>query len=112
MPPPAAPDPRLLGDFFVPADAKLGALAELYGLPVEAGEAETSLADYFLAQLGQPHVGDRLPLGSVALIAHAVHDGKVTTVGLQLAEPEMPAPRPRLLRRSRIALRRLKRLFR
>jgi cell volume regulation protein A len=112
MPPPASPDPRLLGDFFVPADVKLGALAEIYGLSIEAGEVETSLADYFLAQLGQPHVGDRLPLGSVALIAHAVHDGKVTTVGLQLAEPEVPAPRPRLLRRLRIALRRLKRLAR
>ena len=24
MPPPAAPDPRLLGDFFVPGDATLG----------------------------------------------------------------------------------------
>jgi len=27
MPPPSAPDPRLLGDFFVPADATLGMLA-------------------------------------------------------------------------------------
>jgi cell volume regulation protein A len=112
MPPPTTPDPRLLGDFFIPADVKLGALAEIYGLSIEAGEVETSLADYFLAQLGQPHVGDRLPLGSVALIAHAVADGKVTTVGLQLAEPEAPAPRPRLLRRLRVALRRLKRLTR
>jgi cell volume regulation protein A len=112
MPPPTTPDPRLLGDFFIPADVKLGALAEIYGLAIEAGETETSLADYFLAQLGQPHVGDRLPLGSVALIAHAVADGKVTTVGLQLAEPEPPAPRPRLLRRLRVAFRRLKRLTR
>lgn len=112
MPPPATPDSRLLGDFFVPADASLGALAEIYGLPVEPAQATISLADYFLAQLGQPHVGDRLPLGSVALIAHAVADGKVTTVGLQLAEPETPAPRPRLLRRLRVALRRLKRLAR
>ncbi|MBV8753108.1 MAG: potassium/proton antiporter [Hyphomicrobiales bacterium] len=113
MPAPAMPDPRLLGDFFVPADAKLGALAEIYGLSVEAGEAETSLADYFVDQLGHAaHAGDRLPLGVVALIAHTVHDGKVTTVGLQLAEPEPPMPRPRLLRRLRVALRRLKRLGR
>jgi len=107
MPPPATPDPRLLGDFFIPADASLGALAEIYGLPVEPGEAATSLADYFLAQLGQPHVGDRLPLGAVALIAHAVADGRVTTVGLQLAEPD-PAPPPvrRRLRRLKAMLRR------
>jgi cell volume regulation protein A len=112
MPPPATPDPRLLGDFFVPADAKLGALAEIYGLQIDPGEKETSLADFFTAQLGQPHVGDRLQLGSVALIAHGLADGKVKTVGLQLAEPETPAPRPRLLRRLRVALRRLKRLGR
>jgi cell volume regulation protein A len=113
MPPPAMPDPRLLGDFFVPADATLGALAEIYGLPVDPAQAATSLADYFVDQLGHAaHPGDRLQLGLVALIAHTVHDGKVATVGLQLAEPEPPAPRPRLVRRFRVALRRLKRLGR
>src|SRR5262249_53130913 len=108
MPPPARPDPRLLGDFFVPADATLGALAEIYGLPVEPSQAATSLADYFAAELGHAaHVGDRLPLGSVAVIAHAVIDGKVTTVGLQLAEPDPVAPPVRRrLRRLRAALRR------
>src|SRR6266536_350901 len=32
MPPPSAPDPRLLGDFFVSGDVTLGALADIYGL--------------------------------------------------------------------------------
>ena len=31
LPPPRAPDPRLLGDFFVPGTATLGALADIYG---------------------------------------------------------------------------------
>jgi len=108
MPPPAAPDPRLLGDFFVPANVNLGALAEIYGLPIESTQATTSLADYFAAELGHAaHVGDRLPLGSVVLIAHAVHDGKVMTVGLQLAEPDpVPLPARLRLRRLRAALRR------
>src|SRR5215831_16051323 len=94
MPPPATPDPRLLGDFFVPADVSLGALGEIYGLPIEPAQATTSLADYFAAELGHAaHIGDRLPLGAVALIAHAVADGKVTTVGRQDAQPDpMPAP--------------------
>jgi len=114
MPPPAAPDPRLLGDFFVPATVTLGPLAEIYGLPVDAADAATSLADHFAANLSGPvHAGDRLSLGAVALIAHAVADGRVATVGLQLAEPEPPAPRPRgPLRRLRIALRRLRSIFR
>jgi potassium/hydrogen antiporter len=108
MPPPAAPDPRLLGDFFVPADVSLGALGEIYGLPIEPAQAATPLADFFAAELGHAaHVGDRLPLGTVALIAHAVADGKVTTVGLQLAEPDpMPPPARRRLRRFKAALRR------
>ena len=110
MPPPAVPDPRLLGDFFVSAEATLGALAEIYGLPVDPADAATSLADYFAARLGHAaHAGDRLSLGAVALIAHAVADGRVTTVGLQLAAPDPVAPPlRRRIRRMRAAVRRLR----
>ena len=37
LPPPARPDPCLLGDFFVSGDATLGALSEIYGLIDRAG---------------------------------------------------------------------------
>lgn len=91
MPPPAAPDPRLLGDFFVPGTATLGALADFYGLQVAAAHAELPLGDYFVEQLGRPsRTGDVVELGPIALLAHTVEDGRVTTVGLQLAEPELP----------------------
>ena len=40
MPPPAAPDPRLLGDFFVSGDVTLGALADIYGLSIAPDAAE------------------------------------------------------------------------
>jgi cell volume regulation protein A len=91
MPPPAAPDPRLLGDFFVPGDATLGALAEIYGLQVAADHAEVALADFFSEQLGRrSKTGDIVQLGPIALLAHKVADGRVTTVGLRLAEPEEP----------------------
>src|SRR6185437_1177403 len=50
MPPPSAPDPRLLGDFFVSGDATLGALAEIYGLTVAPEDAEMPLADYFAVE--------------------------------------------------------------
>ncbi len=92
MPPPPAPDPRQLGDFFVPGTASLGALADIYGLQVAAAYAELPLGDYFVEQLGRPaRSGDVVELGPIALLAHAVEDGRVTTVGLQLAEPELPA---------------------
>ena len=92
MPPPALPDPRLLGDFFVAGTATLGALAEIYGLQVAADHTEVTLADFFTENLGRPaRKGDIVQLGPIALLAHKVDNGRVTTVGLRLAEPEEPA---------------------
>ncbi|HZT28218.1 MAG TPA: potassium/proton antiporter [Pseudolabrys sp.] len=89
MPPPRMPDPELLGDFFVPGTATLGALAEIYGLQVAADHNEVALADYFREQLKrQPKRGDVVLLGPIALLAHKVDFGRVSTVGLRLAEPE------------------------
>jgi cell volume regulation protein A len=94
MPPPIKPDPRLLGDFFVSGDVTLGALAEIYGLQIAPEDVELSLADDFTAHLKRPaKKGDVLPLGLIALVAHTVVDGRVTNVGLRLAEPETAAPR-------------------
>lgn len=91
MPPPASPDPRLLGDFFVTGTATLGALAEIYGLQVAADHTEVALADFFTENLGRPaKTGDIVQLGPIALLAHKVEKGRVTTVGLRLAEPEAP----------------------
>jgi cell volume regulation protein A len=107
MPPPSSPDPRLLGDFVVPANAALGALAEIYGLPVDGADREMSLADYFVRELGTPRRNDAIRLGEVLLIAHKVVAGRVTQIGLQLAEPEPPAVKaPRPIRRLKAALRR------
>ena len=87
-----APDPRLLGDFFVPATATLGALAEIYGLQVAADHTDVTLADYFSEQLRRrTKTGDVVELGPIALLAHKVSGGRVTTVGLRLAEPEEAA---------------------
>jgi cell volume regulation protein A len=92
MPPPASPDPRLLGDFFVPGTATLGALAEIYGLQVAADHMEVALADFFTEQLRRPaKTGDIVQLGPIALLAHKVANSRLTTVGLRLAEPEEAA---------------------
>jgi cell volume regulation protein A len=92
LPPPRRPDPALLGDFFVPGTATIGALAEIYGLQVAAAHSDVSLADFFADQLGCPvKPGDIVELGPIALLAHQVDDGRVTTVGLRLAEPAGPA---------------------
>jgi len=89
MPLAGRPDTRLLGDFFVPGDATLGALAEIYDLQIAPDHAERSLADYFSEERGgRVKQNDILMLGPVGLLAHRVEDGRVTTVGLRLAEPD------------------------
>jgi cell volume regulation protein A len=102
MPPPAAPDPRLLGDFFVAGDVTLGALAEIYGLTVGPDHMATTLADHFAEELKRPpRQNDIVPLGPIALLAQRVVDGRVVTVGLKLAEDEAPPPPRTLLGRLR-----------
>jgi cell volume regulation protein A len=93
MPPPAAPDPLLLGDFFVSGDVTLGELAEIYGLSIAPAAAEISLADHFADEVKRrPKQGDIVPLGPIALLAHRITDGRVTSVGLRLPEDdEQPA---------------------
>jgi cell volume regulation protein A len=91
MPPPAVPDPRLLGDFFVGGDVTLGALADIYGLSIAPEEAETSLANYFVEELRRrPKQNDIVPLGPIALVAHRITDGRISSVGLRLAEDDTP----------------------
>ncbi|MEA2934763.1 MAG: potassium/hydrogen antiporter [Variibacter sp.] len=92
-PPPARPDTRLLGDFFVPGDTTLGVLAEIYGLTVDPAETGLTIADYFSTHLqGELRLGARVQLGPIQLIADAVTQGRVTTVGLDLAEPDPVIP--------------------
>jgi cell volume regulation protein A len=103
MPPPIAPDPRLLGDFFVAGDVTLGALAEIYGLSIAPEEAAVPLSAHIEQSLiSAPKQGDVVPLGPIALVAHRVKDGRVTSVGLRLAEDDEPANIiAKLIRRAR-----------
>ncbi|MGZ8396303.1 MAG: potassium/proton antiporter [Rhodoplanes sp.] len=108
MPPPAAPDPRLLGDFFVSGDVTLGAVAEIYGVEVADEDRGTSLAEHFADQLGHPpEEGEALPLGAIVLVAYKVTDGNVTTVGLRLADADETPAGGGLFGRVKRAVRRL-----
>ena len=84
-----------LGDFFLPGTTNLGEVAATYDLKIAAEDAALSLSDDFAAHLKRPAKrGDTLPLGSVALVAHTVVDGRVTVVGLWLDEaPPPPTPK-------------------
>ncbi len=102
LPPPAVPDPRLLGDFFVSGEATLGALAEIYGLSIAPDAAGVSLADHLASELKRPpKAGDAVPLGPIALVAHRISDGRATSVGLRLADAEEDAQANRAARFKR-----------
>jgi cell volume regulation protein A len=108
MPPPARPDPLLLGDFFVTGEHTLGELADIYGLTVAQEDKGTTLADHF-ARHGRrmPRPGDVLPFGEIALVAHQVTEGRVVSVGLRLAEVEPDEKPPSWRRRLKQAWRKL-----
>ncbi|PZA11011.1 potassium/proton antiporter [Rhodopseudomonas palustris] len=95
MPPSAAPDPHLLGDFVVPGETSLGDLAAAYGVSVRSGEEALTLADYFDINLDRaPSVGAELPLDAIVLVARSLGGGRVNVVGLRLPEDEDEAPPP------------------
>ena len=82
-------DGGALGDFFVSGEVTLGSVADTYDLQIATGDREMTLAEDFAAHLMRPaKQGDVLPLGSIALIAHTVADGRVTNVGLRLTDAE------------------------
>jgi potassium/hydrogen antiporter len=94
MPTPAKTDAGALGDFFVSGDVTLGTIAETYDLQIAASDAHMTVAEDFEAHLMRAaKQGDVLPLGSIALIAHTVVDGRVTNVGLRLTDPDDDQPR-------------------
>ncbi len=91
-----APDPHLLGDFMVSGEVTLGAVAEIYGVTVDAKDAQFTLADYFDIHLDHaPRVGATLPLDTIVLVARSIGGNRVNLVGLRLPEDEedvRPAP--------------------
>jgi cell volume regulation protein A len=64
-------------------------LAEIYGLSIAPEAAEISLAEHIADELGRrPRQGDVVQLGPIALVAHRVTNGRVSSVGLRLAEDD------------------------
>jgi len=112
-------DANLFGDFFVPGDARMRGLAEIYGQEIGEDDRDVTVADYFARRIGSyARKGDVATLGAVALVANHVVDGRVVSAGLRLMEPEfMPARRrktpvkrfwQRVLAVPRVQMRRMK----
>ncbi len=82
-----AADASLYGEFALDPDARLGDVADIYGVAVPAGERGASLRDYIARALaGDVEEGDRVSLGEVDLIVRAASDTHaIEEVGLGLA---------------------------
>jgi cell volume regulation protein A len=73
------------GDFVLKGDARLGDLAEVYGVEVPAAHLGKTLSEYLNERShGRVVIGDRAPLGNALLVVRDVDGGRVTEVGLKL----------------------------
>ena len=92
----AAADSRLYGAFALHPDARLGEVADSYGVQVPEGARSLTLRDYLVQELaGDVEEGDRVSLGHIDLIVRRINAAHgIEEVGLGIEPGE--APRPRL----------------
>src|SRR6516162_6544389 len=89
MQPGTAPDPHLFGDFMMSGEHTLGELTEIYGVKVDDGASQLSLADYFDIHLDHaPKVGATLVLDTIVLVVRSLSGDRVNVIGLRLPEEE------------------------
>ncbi len=91
---PIADDDRVFfGDFSLRPDTTVGALAEMYGLPLKVEQMGRPVGDLLRDAYGDAvEPGDRVLMGAVEIIARKVEGGRVTEVGLAME----PTPPPRI----------------
>ncbi|MFD1378707.1 TrkA C-terminal domain-containing protein [Fodinicurvata halophila] len=98
-----------LGDFSFPGTTPVGALSDIYDLPVTTQEREMPLADFLRKRLGKTvSVGDRLALGPIELVVRDLNEEGITEVGIWLE----PAPPQLLPERLLVLFHRAAALFR
>lgn len=90
------------GSFIVHGDARLGALATLYDLPVPQEQTTLTLEAAFRAAYDRtPVPGDSITLGTMRLIARTVEEEQLVSVGLKPILPDEDNPPPRWHRWAR-----------
>jgi cell volume regulation protein A len=75
---------EMFGEFVLPGNVPLGALAEFYDLAIPPRHAERTADELFAERFdGEPQIGDRLRLGPAQLVVRDLIDEKVARVGLK-----------------------------
>jgi cell volume regulation protein A len=81
---PREPEREMFGEFVLPGNVPLGALAEFYDLAIPPRHSERTADELFSDRFdGEPQIGDRLRLGAAMLVVRDLVDEKVARVGLK-----------------------------
>lgn len=76
---------RFFGEFVLAADARVGDVAEAYGVQIGDVDPALTLAELLRERIGKRLVvGDRVKLDRIKLIVREIEGGVVTRVGLKL----------------------------
>ena len=72
------------GDFPIAPTTTFAELEWMYGLTVDKGIRDYSIAELFEQEFTDIEVGDRLSLGAVELVVHGLENGVLTEVGIDI----------------------------
>ena len=80
-------DKGAYGDFPIAPTTTFAELEWMYGLNVDKGIRDYSIAELFEQEFDDIEIGDRLSLGTVELVVHGLENGVLTEVGIDV-DPE------------------------
>ncbi len=87
----SAPGEEVFGEFAVPADTLMGALAMMYGFEVDEKFRDLPVGAYIRQRRRRAVVvGDRIRVGPVELIVREIKRDRIISVGLELEPEEHP----------------------
>ena len=73
-----------IGDFPIAPETTFEELEKIYGIKVNKGIRSFTIADLFMQEFSDIEIGDRLILNSIELVVHAIEEGRVTEVGIDI----------------------------
>ncbi|MBQ4472518.1 MAG: potassium/proton antiporter [Alphaproteobacteria bacterium] len=75
---------HVYGDFPISPTTTFAELEWMYGLTVDKGIRDYSVAELFEQEFDNIEVGDRLTLDSVVLVVHGIENGVLTEIGIDI----------------------------
>ena len=77
-------DKNDFGDFPIAPETTFEELEKIYGIKVNKGIRSFTISDLFMQEFSDIEIGDRLILNSIELVVHAIEEGRVTEVGIDI----------------------------